>query len=101
MLNEDKIKLMTSMAMFEKKNGKAMNAGKNYFKSDYVSRQMIRGFFNYTISCMAVLFLWLLYSMEQFLSTLSFEGMLGLIRNFVIYYLIGLAVYMGLVHTVY
>lgn len=44
MLNEDKIKLMTSMAMFEKKNGKAMNAGKNYFKSDYVSRQMIRGF---------------------------------------------------------
>ena len=93
MLNEDKIKLMTSMAMFEKKNGKAMNAGKNYFKSDYVSRQMIR--------CTAVLFIWLLYSMEQFLSTLSFEGMLGLIRNFVIYYLIGLAVYMGLVHTVY
>ena len=40
MLNEDKIKLMTSMAMFEKKNGKAMNAGKNYFKSDYVSRQI-------------------------------------------------------------
>jgi len=101
MLNEDKIKLMTSMAMFEKKNGKAMNAGKNYFKSDYVSRQMIRGFFNYTISCTAVLFIWILYSMEQFLSTLSFEGMLGLIRNFVIYYLIGLAVYMGLVHTVY
>ena len=31
MLNEDKIKLMTSMAMFEKKNGKAMNAGKELF----------------------------------------------------------------------
>ena len=67
-----------------------MNAGKNYFKSDYVSRQIIRGFFSYTISCTAVLFIWLLYSMEQFLSMLSFEGMLGLIQNFVIYYLIGL-----------
>ena len=44
MLNEEKIRLMTNMAMFEKKNGKAMNSGKNYFKSDYISRNMIRGF---------------------------------------------------------
>ena len=101
MLNEDKIKLMTGMAMFEKKNGKAMESGRNYFKSDYISRQMIRSFFSYTISCSGVLFLWLIYSMEQFLSTLSFEGMLGLIKGFVFYYVVGLAVYMGLVYAVY
>ena len=101
MLNEEKIRLMTNMAMFEKKNGKAMNSGKNYFKSDYISRNMIRGFFSYTISCAAILCIWLIYSMEEFLSTLSFEGMLGLIRGFVIYYVIGLALYMGLVYAVY
>ena len=28
MLNEEKIRLMTNMAMFEKKNGKAMNSAK-------------------------------------------------------------------------
>ena len=64
MLNEEKIRLMTNMAMFEKKNGKAMNSGKNYFKSDYISRNMIRGFFSYTISCAAILCIWLIYSMD-------------------------------------
>lgn len=43
MLNEEKIRLMADLAVFEKKNGGRMQAVTSYFKSDYISRNMIRG----------------------------------------------------------
>ena len=38
MLNEEKIRLMTDIAMFEKKNEKDMIQVGRYFRSDYISQ---------------------------------------------------------------
>lgn len=37
MLNEDKIKLMTELALFEKKHASQMKTVNQYFKSDYTA----------------------------------------------------------------
>lgn len=37
MLNEDKIKLMTGIALFEKREGKHIFPANRYFRSDYIS----------------------------------------------------------------
>ena len=55
MLNEEKIRLMADLAVFEKKNGGRMQAVTSYFKSDYISRNMIRGFISYTLCCVMIL----------------------------------------------
>ena len=47
MLNEDKIKLMTELALFEKKHASQMKTVNQYFKSDYISRNLLRGFISY------------------------------------------------------
>ena len=50
MLNEDKIHLMTGIAMYEKKEGKNMLCVESMFKSDYVGSNMLKSFFRYTCS---------------------------------------------------
>lgn len=44
MLNEEKIRLMTGIAMFEKKMMKESIPANRYFKSDYVGSHLIRSF---------------------------------------------------------
>lgn len=45
MLNEEKIRLMTEIAMFEKKKGKQVFPYHKYFKSDYIGSRIMRSFF--------------------------------------------------------
>jgi ABC-type bacteriocin/lantibiotic exporter with double-glycine peptidase domain len=44
MLSEERVKLMTRMAMFEKKEGRKLQPAKKYKKRDYISLCTIRGF---------------------------------------------------------
>ena len=48
MLNEEKIKQMTELALLKKRKGEQMFEMDNYFKEDYVGKQMLRSFFVYT-----------------------------------------------------
>ncbi len=48
MLSEEKIKIMTNLAMFEKKEGNRIFPVNRYFKSDYISSKLLRSFFSYT-----------------------------------------------------
>lgn len=101
MLNEEKIRMMTDLAAFEKQNGRRMKGVTGYFKRDYVSRHLIRGFLSYTI-CFGVLFVfWLLFSMDMFLSTADLDGIISVARRTAIFYAAGLAAYSALIGTVY
>ena len=50
MLNEEKIRLMTGIAMFEKKMMKESIPANRYFKSDYVGSHLIRSFIAYSLT---------------------------------------------------
>ena len=44
MLSEEKIKIMTNLAMFEKNEGNRIFPVNRYFKSDYISSKLLRSF---------------------------------------------------------
>lgn len=94
MLSEEKIKIMTSLAMFEKHQGKRIFPVNRYFKSDYISSGLFRSFFSYTLSFMLCLVLWGLYSMEWLLNTVDLRILYGAGVQIVKVYGGGLAVYM-------
>ena len=101
MLNEEKIKLMTSIAMFEKKEGKRLLPSRCYFKSDYISRHLLIAFFGYTLCCFLGLALWGLYDLETLLGGVDLDKLLiGAVR-YLVFYLAGLVVYMLLTAFVY
>ena len=94
MLNEDKIKLMTSIAMFEKREGKHIAPANRFFRSDYISGRIMRSFFVYTVCFILCALIWVLYSMERLLNVMELDEVAGAAKAGAVLYLAGLVLYL-------
>ena len=101
MLNEDKIKLMTELALFEKKHASQMKTVNQYFKSDYISRSLIRGFVSYTLCSILLFGMWILFNVEVVLSSIGMDELKGLAFRGGALYLGGLFLYVMLTIIIY
>lgn len=101
MLKEEKVRYMTELAIFEKREGRKIFPVVRYFKKDYVSGQMFRSFFGYTFCYGLLLLMWLFLKMEDILNGVSAEELLALGQRWGIVYVLGLAVYLAITWRVY
>lgn len=75
MLSEERVKLMTRMAMFENKEGRKMQPAEKYTKKDYLSLCTMRGFVLGTLVyavCYLAVMAWLFSAVVINLSILIF-----------------------------
>ena len=101
MLNEDKIELMTGIAMFEKREGKQIAAAGKMFKSDFVGRHMLHAFLRFTAAYVLLFVVWAMYSVDRLLSTASLEELMRLGGTAGVWYGAGLALYLLITRAVY
>lgn len=101
MLNEEKIRLMTGIAMYEKKAEKDVFPVTRYFKSDYVGSHMIRSFLIYTFLCVCLAGVWLLYQIENILNTMDISVLLESAKYIAVLYAAGLVLYLLITFIVY
>ncbi|OUQ17012.1 hypothetical protein B5E84_11180 [Lachnoclostridium sp. An14] len=101
MLNEDKIGLMTGIAMFEKQEGKRISMAGRMFKSDFVGRHMLHAFLRFTIAYVLVLGVWAMASVDRLLSTADLEEFMGLGATAGIWYAAGLVIYLLVTRNIY
>lgn len=101
MLNEDKIKLMTELALFEKNHASNMKTVSQYFKNDYISRSLIRGFVSYTLCSILLFGMWILFNVEVVLNSAGMDELKGLAFRGGILYLGGLFLYVVLTVVIY
>lgn len=101
MLNEEKIRLMTELAVLEKKNVAQLKQASGYFKSDFISRFLIRNFVSYTICCTVLFCIWVVFHMDLFLSTIEIEQLIRLSRGGILLYAAGLVLYLLLTWWIY
>ena len=101
MLNEDKIRLMTGIAMYEKQAEKDVFPVTRYFKSDYIGSHLIRSFITYTLTCLMFVAIWILYQIEDIFNTMDISILLSSAKYIGILYLIGLACYLLVTLIVY
>lgn len=101
MLNEDKIKLMTSISMFEKKEGKYIFPMNRFFRGDYVSSHLVRSFVGYTFCWLMGTLVWVLYEIEYLFSPAVMDNIHVFLIRFGIYYGAGLIVYLLITTVVY
>ena len=94
MLSEEKIKIMTNLAMFEKKEGNRIFPVNRYFKSDYISSKLLRSIFSYTLSFLLGIVLWVLCDIEKWLNVMWIESLIELGMKVGAIYLAGLVVYL-------
>ena len=101
MLNEDKIRLMTKAASFEAGEGKEALSMNRYFRSDYISLQLIFAWISYTVSFALCMGLWGFYNMEYLLTNLHKMDLPALGKRFAFLYLGLLGVFLLIHYVIY
>lgn len=89
MLNINKVRLMTQLAVFKKKQGKDLEEASRYFKSDYISRKIIKIFLQYTLLFILLSFIILLTQVEMILVNLNLDFISALGKTFLMLYCLG------------
>ena len=101
MLNEDKIELMTGIAMFEKREEKRIAAAGRMFKSDFVGRHMLHAFLRFTAAYVLILGVWAMYSVDRLLSAATLDELMKLGATAGVWYAAGLALYLLITRSIY
>lgn len=71
MLNEDKIRLMTRLSMYEENKGKKMIPIGKYHKKDYVAMKMFHTLLAVAVAYICMIGIWVLTQLETILENLN------------------------------
>ena len=101
MLSENKIRLMTKIAVYEKTEG-AKNARMNaYFRGDYLSSQMLRSFLCATVSFLILLAVYCYYGFEELMLSIYSMDLMSFFGRIIVIYLLCTAAVLILTYVVY
>ncbi len=93
MLNENKIKMMTKMAIYEKNQGRRMIKTAKYYKGDYVALGVLKGTIATTIAYIIVLMMVIICNVEKIVANINSIDYLQIGKTAVLYYVIALIVF--------
>ena len=93
MLNEEKIKIMNKLAMYEQGEGKKYLPVSRYYRSDYIGLALIKNFFLVTIGYCLVLAGIAAYFGEYLVDNIHKMDLVAVVRNAVIGYVVVLVVF--------
>lgn len=93
MLNEERIILMTHMASYEKNEGKKNMAVGKFFRSDYITIQILKAILSATIVYGACFAVYILYQFEDFMENIYNMDLIGFAKNVLLYYAVTVIVY--------
>lgn len=100
MINEDKVILMVQLASYEKKENNSMAIGK-YFRSDYISVQMLMSFFYATISFLLICGIYVLYDLENFVVDIYEIDLMAYVIELCEYYVGFILIYEAITYLLY
>lgn len=101
MLNEDKVKLMTRLAIYEAHDGKKAMKMTHYFRGDYVSWNVIKTVLAVTAAYLCIVGLWLMYHFEYLMVNLYTMDLMELLKKVLTNYAGLLLVYFVLSYAIY
>ena len=93
MLNEEKIKIMNKLAMYEQGEGKKYLPVSRYYRSDYIGLALIKNFFLVTIGYCLILAGIAAYFGEYLVDNIQKMDLVAVGRNAVIGYVVVLVVF--------
>ncbi|MBQ8934050.1 MAG: hypothetical protein IJ061_07180 [Lachnospiraceae bacterium] len=100
MISKEKVRLMTDLAMYRKKNEQIFRVTK-YFGYDYIVWHMLLAAVRYTICALVLAALFVVFDAEDFFYNVNLDGLDETLMGFVKYYLTGLIVFLLISAVVY
>lgn len=101
MVNENRVILMTKLASYEANEGKKHLAAGHYFRSDYISLQLLKSFISGTLAFCIIAGMAILYDMEGFMKNFyQTEDLIELVKDIGVVYLVLIGVYLLISYVV-
>ena len=101
MVNEERVKQLYKIASYEQNEEKRNRKVGQYYKSDYIGRQMIGSIFTGSIAFVCFAVLWMLSSWEDVLDSINNLEIVGIAIEMIIYYVLFMALYLVATYIVY
>lgn len=101
MINEEKVKIMDRLALYEKQEGRKYLPVSKYYRSDYIGLALIKNFFLVTIGYGLILAVVAAYNLEYLLDNIHKMDLISLGTAVLIGYAVILAVYSVLTYIQY
>ena len=93
MLNENKVKMMTKMAIYEKNEGRKMIKTAKYFKSDYIAFGVLRTLITTTIAFIIMLVMGVLYNIDKIITDINNLDYSAIVTGIIICYIVMLILF--------
>ena len=103
MINEDRVKKMYKIALYEQEERKEHREVKQYYQGDYIGKEVIKSLFAGTIAYIVMAILWVMGNWSEILRQINNLEIIGTIKNILILYVIFLVIYLigtGIVYAV-
>ena len=94
MLNEERIRSMTKLAIYETNEGKKIIPLSHYYKSDYASKSLMKSFVYGTISFGIMFGMWTIYQMDNAKKSMFGGNLEEFIIQVILLYLIFMILYL-------
>lgn len=101
MINEEKVKIMDKLALYEKKDGRRYLPVSKYYRSDYIGLALIKNFFLVTIGYGLILAVAAAYNLEYLLDNVHKMDLVSLGITVLIGYAVILVLYSILTYIQY
>lgn len=101
MLNEDRIILMTKMASYEEREGKKYVAIGSYFRSDYLTVQVLKSVLSAALAFVIAFALYIFYDFEVFMQDIYKMDLIGFAQTVLIWFGVTVVGYGVLAYIVY
>lgn len=100
MVNEEKVRIMTKLAAYEKGEGKDYLPISKYYRTDYIGLALIKNFFLISIAYVALAGLVSLYFLDELLENIHKMNLVSLGVKVVVGYVLLLVAYSVIVYVV-
>ena len=101
LLNENKVKMMTKMAIYEKNEGRKMIKTAKYFKSDYIAFGVLRTLITTTIAFIIMLVMGVLYNIDKIITDINNLDYSAIETGIIICYIVMLILFSVIALIVY
>lgn len=93
MIDRDKVILMTKLAAYEKREGRKYGNIPEYFRTDYITLQMLKSFLAGTIFFIAILGIIFFYKFETIMEEVYNANLIEIAKSIGTYYIVSVVIY--------
>ena len=101
MINEERVKKLYKIALYEQNEERTNRQIGQYYRSDFIGKELIKSIFTGTLAFMCFVILWALASWEDMLDSINNLEIVGTAIELLILYVIFLLIYLGATYILY